>query len=89
MLPIGKALATLVDLLDPETLVVCSDEQLLTNDNLLVLRQTILESLIPVPGRKLEIVRSPLGIDGTLYGAALMGLHRGLKRSLELSASVT
>lgn len=85
--PIGKALATLVDLLDPETLVVCSDEQLLTNDNLLVLRQTILESLIPVPGRKLEIVRSPLGIDGALYGAALMGLHRGLKRSLELSAS--
>src|SRR5262249_49318280 len=79
LLPLGRGLATLVDLLDPEMLIVCSDEQLLTNDSLQVLKQTIQEALIPVPGRKLEIVRSLLGIDGTLYGASLMGLHRGLK----------
>lgn len=85
--PLGRGLATLVDLLDPEMLVICSDEQLLTNDNLQILKQTIQESLIPVPGRKLEITRSLLGIDGPLFGASLMGLHRGLKRSLELSAS--
>jgi hypothetical protein len=46
-----------------------------------------MDTLISVPGRKLEILRSPLGIDGTLYGASLMGLHHGLKRRLELSAA--
>jgi predicted NBD/HSP70 family sugar kinase len=85
-LPLGRALASLVDLLDPEILIICSDEQLLTNENLQILKTTIQESLIPVPGRKLEITRSLLGIDGTLYGASLMGLHRGLKRRLEASA---
>jgi predicted NBD/HSP70 family sugar kinase len=85
--PLGRNLASLVDLLDPEMLIICSDEQLLTNENLQILKSTIQESLIPVPGRKLEVTRSLLGIDGTLYGASLMGLHRGLKRRLEASAS--
>lgn len=84
---LGISLANLVDLLDPEILVLCSDEQLLTNENLQTVRQTIMDTLISVPGRKLEILRSPLGIDGTLYGASLMGLHHGLKRRLELSAT--
>jgi predicted NBD/HSP70 family sugar kinase len=84
---LGASLANLVDLLDPEILVLCSDEQLLTIDNLQTLRQTIKDNLTSVPGRKLEILRSPLGIDGTLYGASLMGLHHGLKRRLELSAA--
>jgi predicted NBD/HSP70 family sugar kinase len=84
--PLGNSLVHLVDLLDPEILVLCSDEQLLTNDNLQILEQTIQESLVSVPGRKLEIMRSQLGIDGALYGASLMGLHRGLKRRLEISA---
>ena len=82
--PLGRELGKLVDLLDPEMLVVCSDEQLLTNDNLQILRQTTLDSLINVPGRKFELARSLLGIDGTLYGAALMGLHRGMKRRLAI-----
>jgi predicted NBD/HSP70 family sugar kinase len=85
--PLGKSLATLVDLLDPEMLVLCSDEQLLTSDNLQTIKQNLMDSLIVVPGRKLQIVRSPLGLDGALYGAALMGLHRGLARRLELSAA--
>jgi predicted NBD/HSP70 family sugar kinase len=85
--PLGKGLASLIDLLDPEMLVICSDEELLPNDNMQILKETILESLIAVPGRKLEIARSLLGIDGTLYGASLMGLHRGLRRRLELSTS--
>ena len=42
--------------------------------------------LVRCRGRKLEIMRSQLGIDGALYGASLMGLHRGLKRRLEISA---
>ncbi len=85
--PLGKSLAMLVDLLDPEMLVLCSDEELLTNDNLQTIKQTLMDSLIVVPGRKLQILRSPLGLDGTLYGAALMGLHRGLARRLELFAA--
>ncbi len=83
----GVGLANVVDLLDPEILVLCSDEQLLTNENVQILRQTIMDTLISVPGRKLEILRSPLGIDGTLYGASLMGLHHGLRRRLELSVA--
>lgn len=83
--PLGVGLANLVDLLDPGMLVICSDEQLLTNASLQILKQTILESLIPVPERKIDITRSMLGLDGTLYGAALMGLHRGLKLRLESS----
>jgi predicted NBD/HSP70 family sugar kinase len=84
---LGASLANLVDLLDPEILVLCSDEELLTTDNLQTLRQTIMDTLISVPGRKLEILRSPLGTDGALYGASLMGLHHGLNRCLELSAA--
>ncbi len=84
--PLGRSLVNLVDLLDPEMLVLCSDELLLTNENVRVIRETIMEALISVPGRKFDVARSPLGIDGTLFGACLIGLHRSLKRRLELSA---
>ena len=83
--PLGRRLAYLVDVLDPEMLVLSSDDWLLTDENLGILKETILESLIPVANRELEIARSPLGMDGVLFGAALLSLHRGLKRRLNPS----
>jgi predicted NBD/HSP70 family sugar kinase len=80
--PLARKLADLVDVLDPEMLVLSSDDWLLTDENLQIMKETIVQSLIPVPGRELEITTSPLGMDGALFGAALLSLHRGLKCSL-------
>jgi len=81
--PLGRRLAYLVDVLDPEMLVLSSDDWLLTDENLQILKETILKCLIPVANRELEIARSPLGMDGVLFGAGLLSLHRGLKRCLK------
>ena len=79
---LARRLAYLVDVLDPEMLVLSSDDWLLTDENLQILKETILKSLIPVANRDLGIARSPLGMDGVMFGAALLSLHRGLKRRL-------
>ena len=80
--PLARKLADLVDVLDPEMLILSSDDWLLTDENLQIMKETIVKSLIRVPGRELEITTSPLGMDGVLFGAALLSLHRGLKCSL-------
>lgn len=75
----GIRLASLINVLDIPRVVVAGDDPNFTEERLAVLTSQIEQSLLPVPGRKLELSRAQLGVGGILQGAALLALTNHLR----------
>jgi predicted NBD/HSP70 family sugar kinase len=76
----AQTLAGIINLLDINCLVLSSNDDRLTAERLARLRESVANNLVPVPERRLQILRSGLGPDGVLLGSALLAAHRGLAR---------
>lgn len=79
---LGDGLTGITNLLDINNIVICSNDEHLTPDRFRQVAERISAGLIPVPRRQLNLLRSSLGIDGPLLGAALLALHRALATQL-------
>lgn len=75
----------IVNLLDISCIVLSCDDDNLTVDRFQRLGETITEGLVPVPGRRFDLLRSGLGQEGILSGSALLALHRGMATRLAAS----
>ncbi|MES2308700.1 MAG: ROK family transcriptional regulator [Verrucomicrobiota bacterium] len=80
---IGDGIGTLINLLDPSLVIISGDDHLWSESHMEQTREAAMESLYPLGNRDLKIVRSSLGLDGIIHGAALLALHRGLKEALD------
>ncbi|MFV0416687.1 MAG: ROK family protein [Chthoniobacterales bacterium] len=72
----GLSLASVVNVLDIGNIVIASDDPDFTSKRLEALRDQVMQSVIPVPTRKIEILQAQLGFGGILQGAALLALER-------------
>lgn len=78
----AEGLAGIVNLLDMSCMVMCSDDERLTEKRFQILNDGVNADLVPVPGRRFELLRSGSGVDGMMLGAALLSLHRSLASRL-------
>lgn len=83
----GTSLASVVNVLDIGNIVVASDDPEFTNKRILVLQDQVLQSVLPVPTRKIKISQAQLGMAGILQGAALLALQRHLQELIFKDAS--
>lgn len=82
----SRAFAAIINLLDVDTLVLSSSNADLTTARFAELSERVSARLVPVPGRRFNCIRSQFGPDGMIRGAALLAVHRGLARQLDLTA---
>lgn len=75
---IGAGIGNLVNLFDPQLFIVAGDDELWTDENVAHVTREALAGLTFMPERRIQIVRSTLGVAGVVHGAALLCLHRGL-----------
>lgn len=78
----AEGLAGIVNLLDMSCMVLCSDDEQLTEERFQFLNDEVNADLVPVPGRRFELLRSGSGMDGMMIGAALLALHWSLATKL-------
>ena len=74
----ARGLAGIINLLDVGCLILCSNDDNLTQGRFDVINNVLQNSLITVPDRRFQLIRSDIGIAGMLHGAALLALHRSL-----------
>ncbi|MES2309159.1 MAG: ROK family transcriptional regulator [Verrucomicrobiota bacterium] len=80
---LSEKMASLCNLLDPQAVVLCMDDLLIHQDAFKLFQDGILKRRIEHAGLPFQILRSSLGWDGFLQGAALKSLHFGLQKSVE------
>ncbi|EIQ00526.1 transcriptional regulator/sugar kinase [Opitutaceae bacterium TAV1] len=78
----AEGLAGIVNLLDVSCLILSTNDERFTRDRFGIVRDTVDRNLIPVPGRRFDLLRSGMGLEGTVLGGALLALHRGLASRL-------
>ncbi len=74
----ARGLAGIINLLDVGCLILCSNDDNLTQSRFDHINNILQGSLVPIPDRRFHLIRSDIGIDGMLHGAALLALHRSL-----------
>lgn len=84
---LGRNLASVINLTDISSVVISSDDPLLTEEHFKLLQDEVLTHVLPVPGRRIEILRSPAAIEGLLQGALLMSVHRHLQKEVRNNGS--
>jgi predicted NBD/HSP70 family sugar kinase len=75
-------LVGIVNLLDISCVVFSCNDEHLTLDRFERLGKAIADGLIPLARRRFELVRSGLGTEGLILGAAHLAVHRGLAARL-------
>ncbi len=70
---LGIALANVVEIVDPERIVIGGGLARLGPPLLAAVRQTVLGRIQTFPGRRLEVVQSRLGSNAGIVGAACLG----------------
>lgn len=78
---VGRALADVANLLNPETIVIGGPLTGLGETLLTPIRRGLVRNALPVIGETTTIVMSPLGELAEVLGAAAMVLHRGVAPS--------
>lgn len=78
----GVRLSSMVNMLDIGRVIMAGHDPQFTEDRLNRLRQQVNESVLPVPGRTIEIERALLGVSGMLQGAALLAINRHLREQI-------
>lgn len=78
----ATALSGITNLFDVGSLILCSDDQHLTPRRFETMRTRVIDSLVPVPGRRFDFIRSVLDVGGMTLGAGLLVLHRFLAARL-------
>lgn len=79
---IGQTTASLTNLIDPEMIVLCADHDLFTRERLAEIEKTARQNIFNVEARRFRLVHSTIGMDGLVYGAALLRLHRHFRERL-------
>ncbi|MES2308015.1 MAG: ROK family transcriptional regulator [Verrucomicrobiota bacterium] len=72
-----------INLLDISSLVFASNDPDLTDERFQKLSDKITSGLVPVPGRKFNLLRSGIGVDGMLLGSGLLALHKALAEKVK------
>ncbi|MEO0078011.1 MAG: ROK family protein [candidate division WOR-3 bacterium] len=73
---LGMALANVVEIIDPERIVIGGGMSRLGTPLLKAVRRTVLERIQTFPGRRLDVVRSRLGSDAGVVGAVCFARAR-------------
>ncbi|AHF92243.1 ROK family transcriptional regulator [Opitutaceae bacterium TAV5] len=79
---LAKNLIGIVNLLDISCVVFSCNDEHLTLERFQRLGDTIASGLIPLARRRFEFLRSSMGAEGILLGAARLALHRSLAARL-------
>lgn len=74
----GTSIGSIINLLDIGCVVLNCNDPGFTQKHYHDLLTSIHKSLIPVPGRNIELMTSGMNIDGIVAGAALLAMHRYL-----------
>lgn len=75
----GVRLSSMVNMLDIGRVIMGGYDPQFTEERMDALRKQVNESVLPVPGRTIEIERAQLGVSGMLQGAALLAINRRLR----------
>lgn len=78
----GEAVAIIINLLDIDCVVLASNEVEMTEERQSLMKKFMSETLVTVPGRMIDLKRSPLQVAGPLLGSALLILHRKMVSDL-------
>jgi hypothetical protein len=79
---LGSHLASTVNLLDIEELVVAADQQVLSKPDFKHFHDALFAALIPISNRKFRLLHSTEGTEGMARGAALQVLHQTIEGKL-------
>ncbi len=79
----GKTIAVLADFLDVEEVIISSDDPEFTAKRFKSMHYQITENIRPIKGREIRIVRSQVGPEGMLLGAALIVLHKHFEKAVQ------
>jgi len=75
----GVRLSSIINMLDIGRVIIAGYDPQFTEERLESLREQVGKSVLPVPGRTIEIERALLGPSGMLQGAALLAMNRFLR----------
>lgn len=78
----GVRLSTMINMLDIGRVIMGGYDPQFTEERLERLREQVNTSVLPVPGRTIEIERAQLGVLGMLQGAALLAINRHLREQI-------
>ncbi|MBC2596021.1 ROK family protein [Ruficoccus amylovorans] len=76
---LARRLTAIVDILDINCVVFACNDESLSVERFRQLEHNLSEGLVPVPTRRVQLLRSSIGSNGILIGSALLALHRGLE----------
>lgn len=78
----GVRLSSIINMLDIGRVIMAGYDPQFTEERLERLSRQVNESILPVPGRKVEIERAVLGVSGILQGAGLLVINRHLREQI-------
>jgi transcriptional regulator with XRE-family HTH domain len=78
----GEGLAAILNLLDIDCLVLACDDNEFTEERFALLKKALVNRLVSIPKRDLNLFRSRLEMNGPVLGAALLILHRRIESDL-------
>jgi len=85
---LANTLGGIINLLDIGCITLSTNDENLTTERFKRLEDAVANSLIPVPERRFDLLRSGMGIEGILLGGALLAAHRTLAHRANQTESI-